>query len=154
MPLRNARQTGTSAQPYKPFCFALTPASGGGSPLIGYAKANPGKVNMASSGVGASPHLSGELFKLMTGINMTHVPYRGLGAGGYSDLMSGTVHVAFDNIGGSLELIRSGKLRPLAVTSANRTELLPEVPTVSKFVQGTRRVWPEASERPETRPPK
>jgi tripartite-type tricarboxylate transporter receptor subunit TctC len=104
--------------------------------FIGYAKANPGKVNMASSGVGASPHLSGELFKLMTGINMTHVPYRGLGAGGYSDLMSGTVHVAFDNIGGSLELIRSGKLRPLAVTSANRTELLPEVPTVSEFVPG------------------
>src|SRR5215510_5432892 len=104
--------------------------------FIAYAKANPGKVNMASGGVGSSPHVSGELFKILTGVNMTHVPYRGLGAGGYADLISGAVHVAFDNMSGSIELIRTGKLRPLAVTTAMRSEALPNVPTVSEFVPG------------------
>jgi tripartite-type tricarboxylate transporter receptor subunit TctC len=104
--------------------------------FITFAKANPGKVNMASGGIGSSPHVSGELFKMLTGINMTHVPYRGLGAGGYTDLISGVVHVVFDKMSGSIELIRTGKLRPLAVTTAMRSEALPDIPTVSEFVPG------------------
>src|SRR2546428_10887559 len=84
--------------------------------LIAYAKANPGKLNMASSGNGSTIHMSGELFKMLTGINMVHVPYRG-GAPALTDLMGGSVHVMFDNIPTSAELVRTGKLRGLAVTS-------------------------------------
>jgi tripartite-type tricarboxylate transporter receptor subunit TctC len=103
--------------------------------FIAYAKANPGKLSMASSGVGASPHLSGELFKLMTGIEMVHVPYRG-SAAVYPDLMTGTVHVLFDNLPGAIGLVQSGKLRALAVTSARRWDALPELPAIAETVPG------------------
>jgi len=103
--------------------------------FIAYAKANPGKVNMASSGVGTSIHLSGELFKLLTGVNMQHVPYRG-SAPMLTDLLAGQVQVAFDNLQPSLPHIKSGKLRALAVTTTTRSEALPDVPTVSDFVPG------------------
>jgi tripartite-type tricarboxylate transporter receptor subunit TctC len=104
--------------------------------FIGHAKANPGKVMFASSGVGTTLHMSGELFKAMAGIDMLHVPYRGLAAGGYADLMTGAVHVTFDNLPPSIELIRAGKLRALAVTSATRSQALPELPTVADFLPG------------------
>ena len=104
--------------------------------FIAYARANPGKVMFASSGVGTTLHMSGELFKAMAGINILHVPYRGLAAGGYADLMTGIVHVTFDNLPPSIELIRAGKLRALAVTSTTRSEALPELPTVGDFLPG------------------
>jgi tripartite-type tricarboxylate transporter receptor subunit TctC len=100
-----------------------------------YAKANPSKVNMASGGNGTAQHLSGELFKMMTGINMLHVPYRGA-APALTDLLAGQVRVMFDAMPSSIEQIRSGKLRALAVTTAMRQEALPDVPTVSEFVPG------------------
>jgi len=103
--------------------------------LISYAKANPGKINMASGGNGASQHLSGELFKMMAGINMVHVPYRGE-ALALPDLLSGQVQVMFGNVQSSIEYIRSGRLRPLAVTTATRSQALPDVPTVNEFVAG------------------
>src|SRR5712671_1021044 len=103
--------------------------------LIAYAKANPGKLNMASSGNGSTIHMSGELFKMLTGINMVHVPYRG-GAPALTDLMGGSVHVMFDNIPTSAELVRTGKLRGLAVTSTERSEVLPDLPTVAEFLPG------------------
>src|ERR1700716_2426884 len=103
--------------------------------LIAYAKANPGKLNMASSGNGSTIHMSGELFKMLTGINMVHVPYRG-GAPALTDLMGGQVHVMFDNIPTSAELVRTGKLRGLAVTTTERSELLPSLPTVANFLPG------------------
>jgi tripartite-type tricarboxylate transporter receptor subunit TctC len=104
--------------------------------FIDYAKANPGKLSMASSGVGASPHLSGEYFKSLTKIDMVHVPYRGSGAA-YPDLISGKVHVLFDNLGGpALQMVRSGQLRALAVTSAKRWPLLPDTPTIAETVPG------------------
>jgi tripartite-type tricarboxylate transporter receptor subunit TctC len=104
--------------------------------FVEYAKANPGKLSMASSGVGASPHLSGELFKFMAKIEMVHVPYRG-SAAAYPDLISGKVHVLFDNLGGPvLELVRSGKLRALGVTSANRWEGALDIPTIAETVPG------------------
>jgi tripartite-type tricarboxylate transporter receptor subunit TctC len=103
--------------------------------FIAYAKANPGKLNMASSGAGSTIHVSGELFKMMTGINMVHVPYRG-GAPALTDMIAGQVQVMFDNIPTSLEFIRAGKLRPLAITSTARSELLPDIPTVADFVPG------------------
>ena len=103
--------------------------------FIDYAKANPGKVNMASSGNGTSVHLSGELFMAMTGVKMTHVPYRGAGPA-LIDLIAGQVHVLFDNLPSSIEHIKAGKLRALAVTTAVRTETLPDVPTVGDTVPG------------------
>jgi tripartite-type tricarboxylate transporter receptor subunit TctC len=103
--------------------------------FIAYAKANPGKTNMASAGNGSTPHVSGELFKMMTGVNMQHVPYRGAGPA-LADLMGGQVQVMFDNLPSSIEHIRAGKLRALAVTSAMRSETLPEIPTVADFVPG------------------
>jgi tripartite-type tricarboxylate transporter receptor subunit TctC len=103
--------------------------------FIAYAKANPGKLNMASGGNGTSQHLSGELFKMMTGVNMQHVPYRGAGPA-LTDLMGGQVQVMFDNVSSSIEYIRGGRLRPLAVTTATRSEALPDIPTVSDFVPG------------------
>jgi len=103
--------------------------------FIAYAKANPGKVNMASSGVGTSIHLSGELFKFMTGVDMQHVPYRG-SAPMLTDLLAGQVQVAFDNLQPSLPHIKAGKLRALAVTTATRSEALPDLPTISDFVPG------------------
>jgi tripartite-type tricarboxylate transporter receptor subunit TctC len=103
--------------------------------FIAYAKANPGKVNMASSGVGTSIHLSGELFKLLTGVNMQHVPYRG-SAPMLTDLLAGQVQIAFDNLQPSLPHIKAGALRALAVTTATRSEALPDLPTVGDFVPG------------------
>jgi tripartite-type tricarboxylate transporter receptor subunit TctC len=104
--------------------------------FIAYAQANPGQISFASSGVGSSIHMSGELFKAMAKIDMLHVPYRGIAAGGLSDLMTGVVHVAFDNLPSSLELVRTGKLRALAVTTTARSEMLPELPTVGDFLPG------------------
>jgi tripartite-type tricarboxylate transporter receptor subunit TctC len=103
--------------------------------LIAHAKANPGKLNMASSGAGSTIHVSGELFKMMTGVNMVHVPYRG-GAPALTDMISGQVQVMFDNVPTSIEFIKAGKLRPLAVTTARRSEVLPDLPTVGDFVPG------------------
>jgi len=103
--------------------------------FIAYAKANPGKLNMASSGNGSTIHVSGELFKMMTGVNMVHVPYRG-GAPALTDIISGQVQVMFDNVPTSIEFIRADKLRPLAVTTAARSDLLPDLPTVADFVPG------------------
>jgi tripartite-type tricarboxylate transporter receptor subunit TctC len=103
--------------------------------FIAYAKANPGKLNMASAGNGSTPHVSGELFKMMTGVNMVHVPYRGA-ALALTDLIGGQVQVMFENPLSSIEFIRTGKLRPLAVTTATRSEVLPDLPTVSDFVPG------------------
>jgi tripartite-type tricarboxylate transporter receptor subunit TctC len=103
--------------------------------FIAYAKANPGKINWASSGNGTSVHLSGELFKIMTGVDLTHVPYRG-SAPALTDMISGTVHIMFDNMPSSLPHIQAGKLRALAVTTAQRSDALPDVPTVSETVPG------------------
>ena len=104
--------------------------------FIAYAKANPGKISYASSGVGSSLHMAGELFKALAKVQMQHVPYRGIGGGGLADLMAGVVHVAFDNLPSSIELIRSGKVRALAVTTAKRSELMPELPTIAEFLPG------------------
>jgi len=103
--------------------------------FIAYAKANAGKLSMASSGAGSTIHMSGELFKMMTGINMTHVPYRG-SAPALTDMISGQVQVMFDNIPTSIEHIRAGKLRALAVTGSTRSELLPDIPTVADYIPG------------------
>jgi tripartite-type tricarboxylate transporter receptor subunit TctC len=103
--------------------------------FIAYAKANPGKINMASSGLGTSVHLSGELFMAMTGVKMTHVPYRGAGPA-LTDLISGQVHVLFDNLPSSVEHIRAGTLRGLAVTTEQPSPALPGVPTVAETVPG------------------
>jgi tripartite-type tricarboxylate transporter receptor subunit TctC len=103
--------------------------------FIAYAKANPGKVSMASSGNGTSQHLSGELFKMMAGVNLIHVPYRGAPQA-VTDLLSGQVQVSFDPLPASIEFVKSGKLRALAVTTAARSEALPNIPTVSEFVPG------------------
>jgi tripartite-type tricarboxylate transporter receptor subunit TctC len=103
--------------------------------FITYAKANPGKINFASSGNGSTIHMSGELFKMMTGVDIVHVPYRG-SAQALTDMLGGQVQVMFDNVPTSLEHIRSGKLRPLAVTTSKRSEVLPDVPTVADFVPG------------------
>jgi len=103
--------------------------------LIAYAKANPGKLNVASSGNGTSIHLSGELFKMMTGVKMTHVPYKG-SAPMLTDLLGGQVQVTFDNLPASINHIKAGKLRALAVTTAQRSAELPDVPTVAETVPG------------------
>jgi tripartite-type tricarboxylate transporter receptor subunit TctC len=103
--------------------------------FITYAKANPGKVNWASSGNGTSVHLSGELFKLMTGVNLTHVPYRG-SAPALTDMIGGQVQVMFDNMPSSIEHIRAGKLRALAVTTSVRSDALPDVPVLADTVPG------------------
>jgi tripartite-type tricarboxylate transporter receptor subunit TctC len=103
--------------------------------FIDYAKANPGKVNMASSGIGTSVHLSGALFMLMTGVNLVHVPYRGAGPA-LVDLLGGQVQVMFDNLPSSIGYIKAGKLRALGVTTAERSKALPDVPTVAATVPG------------------
>jgi len=103
--------------------------------FIAYAKANLGKVNMASAGVGSGNHLSGELFKIMAGVNMVHVPYRGE-APALADMLGGQVQVIFSTMPGTIEYIRSGAVRPLAVTTATRSETLPDIPTVGEFVPG------------------
>jgi tripartite-type tricarboxylate transporter receptor subunit TctC len=103
--------------------------------FIAYAKANPGTINMASPGNCSSGHLAGELFKMMTGVDMVHVPYRGA-APALSDLLGGQVQVYFGAAPASIEHVRSGKLRALAVTTATRCQAMPEIPTIGEFVQG------------------
>jgi len=103
--------------------------------FIAHAKANAGKLNMASAGNGTTPHLAGELFKMMTGVDMVHVPYRG-GGPALTDLIGGQVQVYFGPMPPSIEHIRSGKLRALGVTSAGRSQALPDIPSVSDFVPG------------------
>jgi tripartite-type tricarboxylate transporter receptor subunit TctC len=103
--------------------------------LIAYAKANPGKISMASAGIGSTGHLSGELFKMMTGITTLHVPYRGI-APALNDLLGGQVQVTFASMPSSIEYIRAGKLRALAVTTATHSPVLPDIPTVAEFVPG------------------
>jgi|SRR5579862_3637043 len=103
--------------------------------LIAYAKANPGKITMASAGTGSSGHLAGEMFKMMAGVNMLHVPYRGAGPA-LTDLLGGQVLTAVTGIAGSIAHVRSGKLVALAVTTKTRVEALPEVPTVGEFLPG------------------
>jgi tripartite-type tricarboxylate transporter receptor subunit TctC len=103
--------------------------------FIAYAKANPGKINYASAGSGSSQHMAGELFKMMTGIDMVHVPYRGA-APALTDLLAGQVQVMFDNMTSSVEHVRGGRLRGLAVTTAARSEALPDLPIVGDFVRG------------------
>ena len=104
-----------------------------GPEFISYAKANPGRANMASGGNGTVPHVAGTLFGMMAGVDMVHVPYRG---SYLPDLLSGQVQVAFSAIPTSIESIRAGKLRPLAVTTATRSALMPEIPSVSEFLPG------------------
>jgi tripartite-type tricarboxylate transporter receptor subunit TctC len=103
--------------------------------FIAYARANPGKINMASGGIGTSVHIAGELFKMMAGVNLVHVPYRG-SAPALTDMISGQVHVMFDILTSSIQHIRSGALRALAVTSVTRSEALPDLPTVGEFLPG------------------
>ena len=103
--------------------------------FIAYAKANPGKISHGSSGNGTTQHLAGELFKMMTGVNLLHVPYRGASQA-LTDLLSGQVQVLFEPLPPSIQHVKSGTLRALAVTTATRSEALPEVPTVSEFVPG------------------
>jgi tripartite-type tricarboxylate transporter receptor subunit TctC len=103
--------------------------------FIAYAKTNPGKLNMGSGGIGSPQHVAGELFKMMTGANMVHVPYRG-GALAIADLLGGQVQVMFDVLPESIEYIRAGKLRSLAVTTEMRSQAVPDLPTLSEFVPG------------------
>src|SRR5262249_32899049 len=103
--------------------------------FIAHAKANPRKLNMASPGIGSGPHIAGELFKMMAGVDMVHVPYRGAGPA-LTDLLGGQVQVSFASMPSSIQYIRGGKLRPLAVVTAARSEALPDVPTVREFVAG------------------
>ncbi len=103
--------------------------------FIAYAKANPGKINMASAGNGSQQHVAGELFKMMAGVDMVHVPYRG-GGPALIDLLGGQVQLYFGTTASTIEYIRTGKLRALAVTTATRQPVLPDVPTVGEFVPG------------------
>jgi tripartite-type tricarboxylate transporter receptor subunit TctC len=103
--------------------------------FIAYAKANPDKINMASAGTGSAPHMAGELFKVMAGVKLVHVPYRGQGPA-LTDLLGGQVQVYFATTPGTTDYVKTGKLRALAVTTAARAQVLPEVPTVGEFVPG------------------
>jgi tripartite-type tricarboxylate transporter receptor subunit TctC len=103
--------------------------------FIAYAKANPGKLNMSSPGNGSTPHVAGELFKMMTGVNMVHVPYRSVAAG-LTDMLSGQVQVTFGTTASTIGYIKAGTLRALAVTTAARSEALPDLPTIADFVPG------------------
>jgi tripartite-type tricarboxylate transporter receptor subunit TctC len=103
--------------------------------FIAYAKANPGKINLGSPGIGTPPHVAGELFKMMAGVDLVHVPYRG-GGPVMTDLLGGQVQVLFGSTSLTIEHIRAGKLRPLAVTTATRWEGLPDIPTVNDFISG------------------
>jgi tripartite-type tricarboxylate transporter receptor subunit TctC len=103
--------------------------------FITHVRANPGKINMASGGIGSGNHIFGELFKMMTGVNLVHVPYRGAGPA-LVDLLGGQVQVMFASMSSSVEYVRAGKLRALAVTTATRSPVLPDIPTVAEFVPG------------------
>jgi tripartite-type tricarboxylate transporter receptor subunit TctC len=104
--------------------------------FIAYAKANPGKINFASGGIGTPLHVAGELFKMLAGVDMVHVPYRGQGAPMLADLLGGQVQVVFDPMPSSVGHVRAGKLHALAVTTAARSQALPDIPTVSDFLPG------------------
>src|ERR1700735_2635287 len=101
--------------------------------FIAYAKANPGKINMASNGIGSGPHVAGELFQMMAGVKLVHVPYTG---NPYADLIGGQIQVMFSPIPASIGYVRSGQLRPLAVGTTTRIAVLPDVPTVAEFLRG------------------
>ena len=118
-----------------PFVMVVSPSYPAATvpEFIAYAKANLGQVNMASAGVGSGNHLRGELFKIMAGVNMFHVPYRGE-APALADMLGGQVQVIFSTMPGTLEYITSGRLRPLAVTTATRSEALPNIPTMGEFL--------------------
>ena len=103
--------------------------------FIAYAKANPGKISMGSGGIGSSPHVAGELFKMMTGVDMVHIPYRGV-APATADLLGGRIQLLFDTLPAAIQNIRAGKIRGLAVTSEKRSDALPDVPTMNEFVPG------------------
>src|SRR5262249_10857394 len=103
--------------------------------FVAYAKANPGKLNMASPGIGSGPHIAGELFKMMAGVDLVHVPYRGAGPA-LTDLLGGQVQMQFASMPSSIQYIRAGKLRALAVVTATRSDALPDIPTVAEFVPG------------------
>jgi tripartite-type tricarboxylate transporter receptor subunit TctC len=120
---------------FNPVAVAPVPEAAALGDFIADAKANPGKINMASAGTGTPNHMSGELFKAMSGVNMLHVPYRG-GAPALADLLGGQVQVMFSVIPSSIEYVRAGKLRALAVTTSTRLDVLPDVPTVAEFVPG------------------
>jgi tripartite-type tricarboxylate transporter receptor subunit TctC len=120
-----------------PFVMVVNPAVPAKTvpEFIAYAKANPGKLTMASGGIGVATHLAGELFKVMTSVDIVHVPYRGL-ATSFTDLLGGQVQVAFASTVSSIEYVKTGRLRALAVTAATRSDALPDVPTVDEFVPG------------------
>ncbi len=118
--------------------------------FVSYAKTNPGKINMGSGGIGNVSHVAGELFKMATGIDMVHVPYRG---SPLPDLLGGQVQVVFSPIPASIEYIRTGKLRALAVTTATRSEALPDIPTVSEFVPGYEAILWDGIGSPSNTPP-
>jgi tripartite-type tricarboxylate transporter receptor subunit TctC len=120
--------------------------------LIAHAKANPGKLNFASAGVGTGIHMAGEQFKMMAGVNMVHVPYRGAG-NAMTDLIGGQVQLMFDTMAASIPHIRGGKVRALAVTTATRSTLLPELPTVADFVPGYEASGPFGLGAPKATPP-
>jgi tripartite-type tricarboxylate transporter receptor subunit TctC len=120
--------------------------------LIAHAKANPGKLNFASAGVGTGIHMAGELFKLTTGVNMVHVPYRGA-AGAMTDLIGGQVQLMFDTTAASIPHIKGGKVRALAVTTATRSALLPDLPTVAETVPGYEASGPFGLGAPKDTPP-
>jgi tripartite-type tricarboxylate transporter receptor subunit TctC len=120
---------------FTPFALAVTPSfpAKTAPEFIAYAKANPGKINLATAGAGTAPHLAGELFKMMTGVDIVHVPYR---SNYYGDVLGGQVQGAFVAIAPAIGYIRDGKLRPLAVTSAKRLDVLPDIPAMNEFVPG------------------
>jgi tripartite-type tricarboxylate transporter receptor subunit TctC len=120
-----------------PFVMAINPAVPANTvaEFIAYAKANPGKLSMASSGIGSSPHATGELFKMMAGVDMVHVPYRGAGPA-LTDLIAGQVQVYFTALPEAIEHIRAGRLRALAVTTLSRADVLPGIPTLSEVLPG------------------
>jgi tripartite-type tricarboxylate transporter receptor subunit TctC len=120
--------------------------------LIAYAKAHPGEINMASGGVGSTPHLAGELFKMMTGVNMLHVPYRG-DAPAITDLLEGQVQVMFDQVILAIDHIRAGRLKALAVSSADKLAVLPDLPPVSQFVPGYEAFAWQGMGAPKSTPP-
>jgi tripartite-type tricarboxylate transporter receptor subunit TctC len=120
--------------------------------LVSHAKANPGKLNFASAGVGTGIHMAGEQFKMMAGVNMVHVPYRGAG-NAMTDLIGGQVQLMFDTMAASIPHIRGGKVRALAVTTATRSTLLPELPTVADFVPGYEASGPFGLGAPKDTPP-
>jgi tripartite-type tricarboxylate transporter receptor subunit TctC len=123
------------------------------SEFVAYAKANPGKLNMASNGNASTSHLAGELFKMMTGTTMIHVPYRGAGPA-LTDLIAGQVQIMFVDVTSSIEHIRAGKVRALAVTTIARSEMLPDVPTIAEFVPGSKQPCGPALAHPRTHLPK